>query len=81
MIFIICYMPDLLYMSIILTFSNIQMMFGYREIVDHYFLTALVKTNDRETIIVSSFIAICTHPFKNPFVQRIYGCLTTKDRE
>ena len=56
-------------------------MSGPGEMVDHYFLTAVAKANNRDIIIVPSFIASCTHPSKNPFVQRIYGGLPTDDRE
>ena len=51
------------------------------ELVDHYFLTAVAKTNNRDIIIIPSFQASCTHPPSNPFMQRIYGGLPTNERQ
>ena len=51
------------------------------ELVDHYFLTAAAKANNRDIIIIPSFQASCTHPQNNPFIQRIYGGLPTDERQ
>ena len=49
------------------------------EFIDHYFLTAVAKANNRDIILIPSVLGSCTHPPGNPFLQRIYGGLPTPD--